>query len=114
MAPSASAVNFQACKVTDTAGIDDKSFNANAWKGLQDAQAKLGVQIKYLSRLRADYEKNINTFLTEGCNIIVTAGFLLGDATKAAAEANPKPGSRSSTSPTTRRPQHRGPYLLHQ
>jgi basic membrane protein A and related proteins len=90
MAPSASAVTFKACMVTDTAGINDKSFNANAWKGLQDAQAKFGVQVKYLeSRSDADYEKNINQFLSEGCDIIVATGFLLGDATKAAAEANP-------------------------
>jgi basic membrane protein A len=76
--------------VTDTAGINDKSFNANAWKGLQDAQAKFGVQIKYLeSRSDADYAKNINQFLSEGCNIIVATGFLLGDATAAAAKANP-------------------------
>ena len=76
--------------VTDTAGINDKSFNENAWKGLTDAQAKLGIEAKYLeSRADADYEKNINQFLSEGCDIIVATGFKLGDATKKAAEANP-------------------------
>lgn len=89
-APTAAAVDWKACMVTDTAGINDKSFNANAWKGLQDAQAKLGITVKYLeSRSDADYEKNINQFLSEGCNIIVATGFLLGDATAAAAKANP-------------------------
>jgi len=59
-------------------------------KGLQDAEAQFGIQIKYLeSRSDADYALNINQFLSEGCNIIVSTGFLLGDATKAAAEANP-------------------------
>ena len=83
-------VDYQACMVTDTAGINDKSFNANAWKGLQDANTKFGVQVKYLeSRSDADYAKNINQFLSEGCDIIVATGFLLGDATKAAAIANP-------------------------
>ena len=38
---------------------------------------------------QTDYEKNINAFITEGCDLIVTVGFLLADATKAAAEANP-------------------------
>jgi basic membrane protein A len=81
---------FKACMVTDTAGINDKSFNANSWKGLQDAETKLGIEVKYLeSRSDADYEKNINQFISEGCNIVVATGFLLGDATKAAAEANP-------------------------
>ena len=53
-------------------------------------QAKLGIEVKFLeSRAATDYEKNINQFVSEGCDMIVTVGFLLGDATKAAAEANP-------------------------
>ena len=82
---------FKACQVTDTGGIDDKSFNATAWKGVTDAQAQLGVEGKYLeSQQQTDYEKNINAFIEDKCDIIVTVGFLLGDATKAAAEANPE------------------------
>jgi len=68
--------------VSDTGGIDDRSFNENAWKGLQDAQAALGIEVKFLeSRESADFEKNINQFISEGCEMIVTVGFLLGDAT---------------------------------
>jgi basic membrane protein A len=86
----AAGTGKKACQVTDTGGIDDKSFNATAWKGVQDAQDKLGVEGKFLeSQQQTDYEKNINAFIDEGCNIIITVGFLLGDATKAAAEANP-------------------------
>jgi basic membrane protein A len=81
---------FKACQVTDTGGIDDKSFNATAWKGVQDAIDQLGIDGKYLeSQQQTDYEKNINAFLEEGCDIIITVGFLLGDATQALAEANP-------------------------
>ncbi len=81
---------FVACQVTDAGGIDDKSFNATAWKGIQDAMKELDIDGKYLeSQQQTDYEKNINAFIDEGCGIIVTVGFLLGDATKAAAEANP-------------------------
>jgi basic membrane protein A len=81
---------FKACQVTDTGGIDDKSFNATAWKGVQDAMDQLGIQGTYLeSQEQADYEKNIQAFLQADCNIIITVGFLLGDATQAAAEANP-------------------------
>ena len=36
----------------------------------------------------ADYEKNLNAFIEEKCDLIITVGFLLGDATKASAEAN--------------------------
>ncbi len=82
---------FKACQVTDTGGIDDKSFNATAWKGVQDAMAELGIEGKYLeSQQQTDYEKNINAFIEDGCDIIITVGFLLGDATKAMAEANPE------------------------
>ena len=86
----APGAGFLACQITDTGGIDDKSFNATAWKGVQDAMTQLGVDGKFLeSQQQTDYEKNINAFVEEGCDIIVTVGFLLGDATAAAAQANP-------------------------
>jgi len=82
---------FKACQVTDTGGIDDKSFNATAWKGITDAMADFGIEGKYLeSQQQTDYEKNIKAFIDEGCNILVTVGFLLGDATAAAGTANPE------------------------
>jgi basic membrane protein A len=78
------------CEVTDTGGIDDKSFNATAWKGVQDAMDQLDIEGKYLeSQQQTDYEKNINAFIEENCDLIITVGFLLGDATQASAEANP-------------------------
>jgi phosphate/phosphite/phosphonate ABC transporter binding protein len=82
--------SFLACQVTDVGGIDDKSFNATAWKGMEDAVADFGIEAKYLeSQQQTDYEANINAFLEEGCDLIVSVGFLLGDATAAAAAANP-------------------------
>ena len=85
----AAAADFTACEVTDTGGIDDNSFNQTAWKGVQDAQAKLGIKGRYLeSQAETDYTANINSLLGQ-CDLIITVGFLLGDATKAAAEANP-------------------------
>lgn len=84
------AAEVKACEVTDVGGIDDKSFNATAWKGVQDAMDQLGVQGQYLeSQEQADYTKNIQEFLDGNCDLIVTVGFLLGDATKEAANANP-------------------------
>jgi phosphate/phosphite/phosphonate ABC transporter binding protein len=81
---------FLACQVTDVGGIDDKSFNATAWKGIQDAVAGLGIEGKYLeSQQQTDYEANINAFVEEGCDLIISVGFLLGDATAEAAAANP-------------------------
>lgn len=79
------------CQITDTGGIDDKSFNATAWKGIEDAVTQLGVEGKYLeSKEVADYEKFLNAFVEEECDLIITVGFLIGDATQAAAEANPE------------------------
>lgn len=85
------APKIKACQVTDTGGIDDKSFNQTAYKGVTDAIAKYGnVEGKYLeSQQQSDYEVNINAFLQDKCDIIITVGFLLADATAAAAEANP-------------------------
>ena len=88
--PAAPGGGFKACQVTDTGGIDDKSFNATAWKGIEDAVDQLGIEGKYLeSQQQTDYAANINAFVEENCDIIVTVGFLLGDDTKAGAEANP-------------------------
>ena len=77
-------------EVTDMGGVDDKSFNALAWKGVQDAMAELGVDGKYLeSTQQSDYAKNIQQFLDEKADLIITVGFLLGVDTATAAKANP-------------------------
>ncbi len=88
---SAGAASFTACMVTDTGGLDDKSFNQSSWEGFQAAQkASPGIQIKNLpSSSTADYAKNISTFVSQKCGIIVTVGFLMASATQTAAKANP-------------------------
>ena len=79
-----------ACEVTDTGGVDDKGFNQIAHEGLLQAETELGVATDLLeSTTDADYAPNLQSFVDKGCNVIVTVGFLLADATKAAAEANP-------------------------
>ena len=88
---AASSTKFLGCMVTDTGGIDDRSFNASSWSGMQAAAtADPNVTVKYLqSTTQSDYIPNINTFLSEKCGIIVTVGFLMGPATEAAAKAHP-------------------------
>ena len=91
-ATTASATTpFKACVVTDTGGINDKSFNYSAYKGLLDAAAiNTSITPAYLSSTSsADYAPNINSFISQGCGIIVTVGFLMDSATAAAANANP-------------------------
>lgn len=84
------AADYTACQVTDTGGVDDRSFNQTAFKGLQDAEAEFGIQSRVLeSEDTSDFEPHIQEFLASDCNMIVTVGFLLDAATQAAAEANP-------------------------
>jgi basic membrane protein A and related proteins len=90
-AAASTSAKFLGCMVTDTGGIDDRSFNASSWAGMQAAAAaNPNVTVKYLqSTTQGDYALNINTFLQQNCNIIVTVGFLMGAATEAAAKAHP-------------------------
>jgi basic membrane protein A len=82
--------DFLACQVTDTGGVDDKSFNQTVNEGLQMAEEDLGISSDVLeSQSDADFEPNIQQFIDQECDLIVTVGFLLGEATAAAAEANP-------------------------
>ncbi len=89
--PTASAAKFLGCMVTDTGGIDDRSFNASSWQGMQEAAAAdSNIKVTYLqSTTQSDYIPNINTFLSQKCGIIVTVGFLMGAATESAAKAHP-------------------------
>ena len=88
---SGGAAKFTGCMVTDTGGINDKSFNQSSWQGMQAAAAtNPNITVKYLpSTTTSDYAKNISTFISQKCGVIVTVGFLMGAATEAAAKANP-------------------------
>jgi basic membrane protein A and related proteins len=84
------AAKYTACMVTDTGGIDDKSFNASAWAGIQEAaKDQTKVDPKYVaSSAEADYEPNLTQFVNQKCNFILAVGGLMGDATKKVAMAN--------------------------
>ena len=82
--------DVKACMVSDAGGFDDKSFNETAYAGLTKAKTELGVQTAEVqSSVAADYAKNVQAMVDAKCNIIVTVGFALGDATLAAAKKNP-------------------------
>lgn len=87
---AAPAHAFTACQVTDTAGINDRGFNETSWKGIRDARDKLGIAARYLESVsETDYEPNINALVQQKCDLIVTVGFKLGEATAKIAAANP-------------------------
>jgi len=78
------------CAVLDTGGENDKSFNEFTLKGAREAAEEEGLEFSHIvSESDSDYEKNIENFVNEGCGLIVTVGFLMGDATAAAAREYP-------------------------
>ncbi len=92
---SAGGATFTACMVTDTGGIDDKSFNASAWAGMQQAQTDGKAKVQYVvSKTEADYKPNIAKLEGQNCKLIVTVGGLMGDATRP-----PLRRSRARTTP---------------
>ena len=70
---------FTGCMVTDTGGINDKSFNQSAWQGMQEAAAaNPNVKVQYLqSQSQSNYVPNINSFLSQKCGIIFSFGYLM-------------------------------------
>jgi basic membrane protein A len=81
---------FQAGMVSDTGGIDDRSFNATSWHGMELAQEELGSGVAFLeSQQQTDYAVNITQFIDQGYGIIVTVGFLLAEDTATFAQENP-------------------------
>ena len=59
--------------VTDTGGINDKSFNQTSYKGIQDFYDEMGYTEapKYIeSKADADYVPNLSTFSDEKADLI--------------------------------------------
>jgi len=88
-AKPAAAAKLKVALVTDTGGLNDKSFNALAYKGLQNAQKKLGVDGRvFISKSSADYIPN----LTAGArqyDVVIGVGFLMADQVAAVAKRFP-------------------------
>lgn len=83
--------SIKAGLVTDTGGVGDKSFNAQAWSGLQRAEKELGAKVKYVeSKQNADYITNLSKFAEAGYDLIFAVGFLMEDALRAVASKYPK------------------------
>lgn len=88
VAPTAQASKIKLCLALDTGGIDDRSFNAGAWAG---AKASTVSTAEYLpAASSADFGPNIKSFVDKGCDLIIGVGYLVTDAIKASAIANPK------------------------
>ena len=77
--------------VTDVGQLEDKSFNEFSWKGVQEGAAAIGAPDPQVivTANSSDYAQNIQTFVDQGFQVIVTVGFLIGSDTRVAALQNP-------------------------
>ncbi|MBV8085973.1 MAG: BMP family ABC transporter substrate-binding protein, partial [Chloroflexi bacterium] len=68
--------------VTDVGGLNDEGFNASAYRGLRQARKELHVLTNVIeSKQQTDYEKNMRQFADAGYDLVVSVGFMMGDAT---------------------------------
>ena len=75
--------------VTDIGGLNDKSFNALAYKGLKNAEKKLGIDGRvFLSKSSADYIPNLSTG-ARSYDLVIGVGFLMADQLAAVAKRFP-------------------------
>jgi len=83
--------NLKIGVVTDVGTLDDHNFNQFSWEGAKAGAQAIGAAAPkaVVTTQSADYAKNINSFVSQNYNIIVTVGFALGSDTTKAAKANP-------------------------
>src|SRR6059058_173201 len=80
---AAPQATFKAGLVSDVGRFNDKGFNQNQLTGLKHAAKVLKIQYRAVeSRSAGDYLPNMASLARSGFNIVISAGFLLADATK--------------------------------
>jgi basic membrane protein A and related proteins len=81
---------IKAGMVTDIGGLDDRSFNFLANKGMEQAQSELGTDTRVvISDSNGDYVPNLTTLAQQQFDLIVPVGFLMADATNTVATKVP-------------------------
>ena len=84
------ATTFRAGLVSDVGRFNDKGFNQAQLVGLKRAQKELKVPIRAIeSRSAADYLPNMASLARQGYGIVISAGYLLADATADVAKQFP-------------------------
>lgn len=91
-APSTSALKpIKVGVVTDVGQLEDKSFNQSSNEGAKAAATESGGSHSVIvTQAISDYGANIQSFVDNNFDVIVTVGFLIGTDTAKAAKANPK------------------------
>ena len=76
--------------VTDIGGLDDRSFNFLANKGLLRAESDLGVTGRVvISKSEADYVPNLTTLAKQDYDLVIAVGFLMASALEKVAARYP-------------------------
>ena len=92
-AASASSAALKPIKVgvvTDVGQLEDKSFNQSSNEGAKAAATESGGSHDVIvTQAISDYGTNIQQFVDNDFDVIVTVGFLIGTDTAKAAKANP-------------------------
>ena len=89
-ATSPATSGVRACAITDTGGIDDRTLNQSTWEGFQRAQSNFDAEVSYLiSTTAADYAPNLQESIDSGCDLIISVGSMMAEATAQAARAHP-------------------------
>jgi basic membrane protein A len=84
------AESITAGVVTDIGGLNDRGFNEAANTGRKRAQSELGIDTRVLiSKTNADYVPNLSQLAQQQFDMIVSNGFLMGEATATVASKFP-------------------------
>jgi len=90
--PAASASTLKIGVVTDIGTLNDKGYNEYSFMGAQDAATALGAATppSIVPKDASEYKADIQQFVDQKFDVIVTVGFNLTADTVGAAKANPK------------------------
>ena len=89
--PAASGSPLKIGVVTDIGTLNDKGYNEYSYKGAVDAATTLGAATppSIVPKDASEYKADIQQFVDQKFDVIVTVGFNLTNDTVAAAKANP-------------------------
>lgn len=77
--------------VTNSGGLEDRSFNQSSWEGLQEAEAEYGIEAEALvSTGETDLAPNVSQAVDSGCQLVVTVGWELAEPTLEQAGEHPE------------------------
>jgi len=87
----AAPAKYKVTLVTDIGGLDDRSFNFLANKGLQLAKKNFNVDgTVFISKSGSDYVPNLTRAARNGSGLVIGVGFLMADAVAQVAKRFPK------------------------